>query len=193
MVGEIEFPESLDTHNLELRPYTSIDAPALLTLIDRNREQLIQSFAPIAKDVVRTTDADAFVRSSAEKWTSRKEFVYGIWCKPSRELVGQIKAKSIVWDIPAAELSYFICQSSRRRGFATEAISAVLRAAIGQMHFERIYLRIIASNTESLRLADKLGFKREGLHRKEFRCGFDELHDVYHYSLTSEDRLPRST
>jgi len=193
MVSEVEFPGSLDTHNLELRPYTSIDAPAFLTLIDRNREQLIQSFAPIAKDVVRTTDADAFVKSSAEKWTSRKEFVYGIWCKTSKELIGQIKAKSIVWDIPAAELSYFICQSSRRRGFATEAVSAVLRVAIGQMHFERICLRIIASNGESLRLADKLGFKREGLHRNEFRCGFCELHDVYHYSLTGEDPLPRAT
>jgi hypothetical protein len=59
MVSEVEFPGSLDTHNLELRSYASIDASALLTLIDRNREQLIQSFAPIAKDVVRTTDADA--------------------------------------------------------------------------------------------------------------------------------------
>src|ERR1700730_4589165 len=193
MAGEIEFPGSLETRSLELRPYASVDAPDLLALIDGNRERLIQSFAPIAKDVVRTTDADAFVKSSAEKWTSRKEFVYGIWYKTSKELIGQIKAKSIVWDIPAAELSYFICQSSQRRGFATEAITAVLRAAFADMHFKRICLRIIASNTESLLLAEKLGFEREGLHRNEFRCGFNELHDVYHYSLTSDDHLPQAS
>jgi RimJ/RimL family protein N-acetyltransferase len=189
-VGEIEFPGSLDTPNLELRSYTGIDVSALLALIDRNRQQLMQSFAPIAKAVVRAADADAFVKSSADQWTSKKEFIYGIWHKPSKELIGQLKVKTIVWDIPAAELSYFICQSSRRKGFATEAVSATLRATIGQMRFKRICLRIIASNAESLRLAGKLGFKREGLHRSEFRCGFGELHDIYHYALTSEDPLP---
>lgn len=161
-------------------------------MIDRNWEQLIQSFAPIANVIVRTSDADAFIRTSGEQWSARKECVYGIWCKPSGELVGQIKVKSILWDIPAAELSYFICVSSQRRGFATEADSAVLHAAIGQMHFKRICLRIIASNWESLQLADKLGVKREGRPRKAFRCGFGELQELYHYSLTSEDRLPRS-
>jgi RimJ/RimL family protein N-acetyltransferase len=61
------------------------------------------------------------------------------------------------------------------------------------MHFKRICLRIIASNTEGLLLAERLGFKREGLHRNEFRCGFGELHDVYYYSLTSEDPLPEAS
>lgn len=190
MITEFEFPGLLETPRLELHAYSNVDAPALLALIDMNREQLQRNFAPMAMDILRPTDANGFVDECSRKWTAGKEFVYGIWCKPSKELIGQIKVKNIVREIPAAELSYFICTSSQGRGYATEAIAAVSHAAIRQLNFKRIGLRIITSNAASLKLAEKLGFKREGLHRNEFRCGFDELHDVLHYSLTDEDPLP---
>jgi RimJ/RimL family protein N-acetyltransferase len=146
----------------------------------------------MARDIRQPADAIDFVDECSRKWTKGKEFVYGIWHEPSKELVGQIKMKGVVWDIPAAELSYFIGASSQRRGFAAEAIAAVAHTAIDRLNFKRICLRIIASNVASLQLAEKLGFQREGLHRNEFRCGLDELHDVFHYSLTAEDLLPRA-
>jgi ribosomal-protein-alanine N-acetyltransferase len=192
MIGEFEFPRILATPRLELRAYGSGDAPAVLALISRNREQLRRNFAPMALKILQPTDATDFVDECSRKRTAGTEFVYGIWLESSKQLVGQIKVKSIVWDIPAAELSYFICASSQRMGLASEAVASVAQAAIRQLHFKRISLRIIASNAASLQLADKLGFEREGLHRREFRCGFDELHDVFHYSLTSEDPLPRT-
>jgi ribosomal-protein-alanine N-acetyltransferase len=190
MIGDFTFPGLLDTPRLGLRPYSNVDAPAVLDLINTNREQLRRNFAPIAKGVLQAADAVSFVKENADKWTSRKEFCYGIWHRQSKELVGQIKAKNIIWEVPAAELSYFIGVSAQRRGFATEAVSALLRLAIGQLRFRRICLRIISSNKESLLLAEKLGFKHEGLHRNEFRCGFGELHDVYHYSVTDADTAP---
>ena len=190
MNGAGGFPELLATQRLELRPYVTSDASALLTLIEHNRAQLQRSFAPLATGIVRTSDARTFVIDCANNWMLRKEFVYGIWSKPAMELIGQIRVKNIVWNIPAAELSYFIGRSAQRRGLATEAVGAMLHAAFGPMQFKRICLRIISSNHESLLLAQKLGFRAEALHRKEFRCGFDELHDVHHYSFTDEDPLP---
>jgi RimJ/RimL family protein N-acetyltransferase len=92
-----------------------------------------------------------------------------------------------MWDVPSAELSYFIDSSSERQGFATESISVILRAAFEQVNFKRIFVRIIPSNQGSIALADKLGFKHEGLHRNAFRCGFGELHDVHYFSVTTED------
>lgn len=95
--------------------------------------------------------------------------------------------KNVVWDVPSAELSYFISSSAQRQGFATEAISRILRLAFEQLDFKRMFVRIIPSNKESILLANKLGFEHEGLHRNEFRCGFGELHDVHYFSLTIED------
>jgi ribosomal-protein-alanine N-acetyltransferase len=77
--------------------------------------------------------------------------------------------------------------SSQRKGFATEAISVVLRTAFQDSDFNRIFVRIIPSNRKSLLLVEKLGFKQEGLHRNELQCGLGELHDVYYFSLTQED------
>jgi RimJ/RimL family protein N-acetyltransferase len=190
MNAEFVFPRLLESPRLSLRVYSKNDAAALLTLINENREQFRRSFAPMARNIQRPTDAIDFVDECSRKWTRGQEFIYGIWHKPSSDLVGQVKVKGVVWDIPAAELSYFIDASSQRRGFAAEAIATVVHAAIDRLNFKRICLRIIASNSASLQLAEKLGFRREGLHRNEFRCGFDELHDVLHYSLTGEDPLP---
>jgi RimJ/RimL family protein N-acetyltransferase len=181
------FPERITTRRLELRQYAHVDARALFTMLDRNREQLRQSFAPIANGVRRPEDAGIFVKDCVDKKAAGKEFCFGIWEKASPILVGQIKVKNIVWEIPSAELSYFIDASMQRRGFASESVRALLRVAFGELCFRRVYLRIIASNTGSLLLAEKMGFKQEGLHRNEFRCGFDALHDVYHLSLTDAE------
>jgi RimJ/RimL family protein N-acetyltransferase len=181
------FPELLETERLVMRRYSSTDVLSILRLVDRDRDRLIQNFAPMAKSLLNLKDANSFVEEKAEQWNSRKASCYGIWFKGSEELIGQLQAKNIVWDVPAAELSYFIGSSSQRQGFAKEAISAILRFAFEQLDFKRIFVRIIPSNKESLLLAKKLGFKYEGLHRNEFRCGFGELHDVNYFSFISDD------
>jgi RimJ/RimL family protein N-acetyltransferase len=177
------FPERITTGRVELRQYADTDAPSLFAVLDRNRDRLRQSFASIANGVRRPEDANTFVKDCVDKRAARKEFSFGIWERSSQILVGQIKVKNIVWEIPSAELSYFVDASMQRRGFASESVRSLLRVAFGEFCFRRVYLRIIASNTGSLLLAERMGFKQEGLHRNEFRCGFDALHDVYHLSL----------
>ncbi len=36
-------------------------------------------------------------------------------------------------------------------------------------------------------MAKRLGFLEEGFHRKAFRCGLGQLHDVRYLALTSDD------
>jgi ribosomal-protein-serine acetyltransferase len=187
MTVETDFPQVLDTARLELRCYSNIDAPKLQALVERNRDQLIQNFSSMVQNIVKESKATSFVNKAVEQWRSKSTFHYGIWHKPSKELIGQLKLKNVNWEVPAAELSYFIAGTSQRKGFATEAISAVLRVAFEKMNFRRVFLRIIPTNGGSLQLAEKLHFKHEGLHRNAFRCGFGELHDVHYYSLTDED------
>jgi RimJ/RimL family protein N-acetyltransferase len=178
-----EFPRILETQRLAVRVYTRADSAALFDLIDRNREHLKRNFAQLVAEVLQPSDADDHVEQLTQRRAGNSEFAYGVWLRAERQLIGHIKIKNIQWDIPAAELSYFVCQTSLRQGVASEAILALLNVAFEQVHFRRIGLRIIASNHASLSLAQKLRFKQEGLHRNEFRCGFGELHDVYHYSL----------
>jgi ribosomal-protein-serine acetyltransferase len=187
MPAEVIFPELLETERLELRRYASADAAGILKLVDQNRAGLMQSFSQMAKGLIRSEDAQSFIEEKAGHWNARRVFCYGIWRKVSTQQIGQIQVKNIVWDVPSAELSYFIDSSSQRQGFAGEAISVILRVALQEFGFKRVFVRIIRSNRKSIRLANKLGFKHEGLHRNEFRCGFGELHDVHYFSFTIDD------
>jgi [ribosomal protein S5]-alanine N-acetyltransferase len=178
-----EFPRILETQRLTMRVCTRADSGTFFDLIDRNREHLKRNFAQLASAILQPSDAQSHVAQMTRHWAAGKEFAYGVWLRAQNQLVGHVRLKNILWDIPAAELSYFVCQSSLRQGIASEAILALLNVAFEQARFRRIHLRIIASNHASLSLAQKLRFRQEGLHRNEFRCGYGELHDVCHYSL----------
>jgi ribosomal-protein-serine acetyltransferase len=187
MPAEVTFPELLETERLVLRRYRSADGAGILQLVDKNRTRLVQNFSPMAKGLLQGEDVKSFIEDKTVQWKAGRAFCYGIWFKISKQQIGQLQVKNVMWDVPSAELSYFIDRSSERQGFATEAISGILRVALGQLDFKRIFVRIIPGNQGSIALANKLGFKHEGLHRNAFRCGFGELHDVHYFSLTTED------
>jgi RimJ/RimL family protein N-acetyltransferase len=179
------FPERIQTERLSLRAYQD-DIASILDLLEPNREQLIREFPQMAW-LRRPEEVRGFLQEKTEQWHDGRTFCYGIWRTDDGKQVGQIQVKNVSWDIPSAELSYFIGTWWHRRGFATEAIRAILGIAFQELGFQRIYVRILPSNAESFALAKKVGFQEEGLHRKAFRCGFGQLHDVHYMALTADD------
>lgn len=186
-MSETTFPKSIATTRLELRSYAETDATSVGELIDSNRRHLLQNFPELSRGLSTPVEVGQFVFNCTLQWNERKGYCYGIWIKTPGKLIGQVKVKNIHWEIPSAELSYFIGHSFLRKGYASEAVAAVINVALGELGFNRVYVRIIASNVASIHLAQKLGMRHEALHLQEFRCGFGELHDVNYYSLTSSD------
>jgi ribosomal-protein-serine acetyltransferase len=181
------FRESIPAPRLTLRKYAPRDAARLQALIDPQRERLLEGFAEVARGLRTPAEAEAFIAEKSALWQSAKTLCYGLWLTEADRLIGQLQVKNLAWHIPSGELSYFIGPAHLRQGFASEAVRAVLHEAFEAHRFERIYLRIIASNHESLALAGKLGFKWEGLHRSEFRGGGGALHDVHYFALVRPD------
>jgi len=95
--------------------------------------------------------------------------------------------KNIAWEIPSAELGYFIGSPWQRQGYAAESTRRIVDLAFRILEFQRIFVRILPSNQPSFALVKKLGFQEEGLHRRALRCGLGELHDVRCLSLTADD------
>jgi RimJ/RimL family protein N-acetyltransferase len=187
MPCEITAPETIEAERLTLHRYTESDAAAILQLLTENRTRLLRDFGEIANGVSGLEEARTFVKGKASQWEARTAFCYGIFLRSPQALIGQLQVKNITWDIPAAEMSYFIAESAQRCGYASEAVRGALRMAFGELGFNRIFVRIVPSNTESILLAKKLGFREEGLHRNAFRCGFGELHDVFYFSMTGDE------
>jgi RimJ/RimL family protein N-acetyltransferase len=183
---QASFPEILKTDRLLLRCYRTEDSVGILNLVNGNTDRLIREFAQIAS--LRTLeDAASFVFEKREQWNARNTFCYGIWRNGQADQMGQIQVKNISWEIPAAELGYFIGEPWQRCGYATETIREVLRVAFRELAFERVFVRILQENRESLSLAQKVGFRSEGLHRRAYRCGLGELHDVHYLALIRDD------
>jgi RimJ/RimL family protein N-acetyltransferase len=184
MSAGISFPDALETAHLTLRRYRAVDAMSIVALMQRNRRDLMRNFAALALRPWTQEDAMGYVQEASDQWNSAAGFHFGIWRRSTAELIGQLRIKNIVWEVPAAEISYFVSSEFQRQGIAGEALSALLDAAFTRLGFKRIYARIIRSNGESRRLAERLGFKHEGAHSSGFKCGYGELHDVDHYAIT---------
>lgn len=180
------FPEIVETERLVLRRYRNEDAAGILELVERNRPQLIREFAQIA-GLQNVEETKSFIAEKEEQWNDGKTLCYGIWRKQARQQIGQIQVKNVAWEIPSAELGYFIGWLSQRQGYASESVRGIAGLALQELDFQRIFVRILPSNRKSFSLAKKLGFQEEGVHRSAFRCGFGELHDVHYLSLTMED------
>ncbi len=169
-----------------MRQYGIGDAGSILDLVGQNRECLAREFSRQgAMDGLR--DAESFVTQKAAVWSAGKTFCYGIWQKETNQLAGQIQVKNVDWEIPVAELGYFIGRASQRQGYASEAIKGILELAFKKLSFQRVFVRILPTNQVSLALARKLGFQKEGVHRNAFRCGFGHLHDVHCLAMIAAD------
>lgn len=85
-----------------------------------------------------------------------------------------------------AELGYWIGTSVAGRGLTTEAASAVVDWGFDVMRLHRIELRASPDNMGSVRVAEKIGFRREGIARLACR-GSEGWHDIILFGLLDGD------
>ncbi|MBN8939611.1 MAG: GNAT family N-acetyltransferase [Rhizobiales bacterium] len=84
-------------------------------------------------------------------------------------------------------IGYMIDPARHRQGIATEAVSAMLDFCFGELGLHRLQAFIHPDNSASIALAEKLGFRREGLLRDNLRVG-DVWRDDLVYGLLASDR-----
>ena len=84
------------------------------------------------------------------------------------------------------ELGYRILPEHQRRGYAREAVAALIGYLI-EAHAIHRFVGVAASlNTASCTLLRSLGFRKEGHFRESFLCHGEWLDDDYYALLASE-------
>lgn len=86
-----------------------------------------------------------------------------------------------------ADIGYWISSDRAGRGLMTEAATAVLDFAFNQVGVHRVELRAAPDNIASIRVAEKLGFIKEGLLRESGLGGTDQRHDHFLFALLADD------
>ncbi|MEV6956677.1 GNAT family protein [Streptomyces sp. NPDC051183] len=69
------------------------------------------------------------------------------------------------------EIGYWAVKEHRGQGFMAEAVDAVVRWAFTELGAVRVEWRAEAGNTGSQAVAEKVGFRIEGLMRASLHCG----------------------
>jgi len=112
---------------------------------------------------------------------------YGIFNIKTGELIGQIALMNFIRSVTQSSfLGYRIYNRYWGKGYAQEAIMAVVDIAFKDHQLHRVVAGIEPQNKRSLSVVKKLGFRYEGLSKRVVLLR-DQWRDLSQYALTTED------
>ncbi len=156
----------LVTPRLVLRAPRTGDVGEIRRLLRHNHAHLKpwNPAPPPGEDPSSITEITKAVLRQRREWKTGRSFVFmpALRDAPSR-FVGKVALNGIMRGaMYGAYLGYWMDVDHQGKGLVTEAIEAVLAFAFGPAGLHRIQAAIMPRNEKSLRVIEKLGFRREG-------------------------------
>ena len=178
---------ALLTTRCVVRRFREGDGKAFYRLIDDNRDHLLDHFPFLVAEAGQNrAKAEGFVRRALAAWLLQQRYAFAIWDNETTDLIGFIQLADVEWDIPKAEVHYFLDREQVEKGIMTEVLARVVRFAFKQLELEKLYVLTLSDNYGSHRLVRRIGFSREGDLRNEFRKPGGGLVDVIRFGLSRE-------
>jgi ribosomal-protein-serine acetyltransferase len=146
-----------------LRPLDPAEAPAVHALIHTNRAHLDRWLR--WSSAIRTLDdVLELIDSFSRKQAAGDGFHLGLWHR------GTLAGGLVCWYIQRqnrnAELGYWLGEAFVGRGFATRAAGLGVRHLFEVEGLNRIEMQCGVENRDSRRVAERLGFRLEGVRRE---------------------------
>lgn len=157
----------LESERLVLQRFARRDQATLDDAIRASLPELNQ-WLPWARLDYEIADTSSFIRDSMQAWKEDRAWDYSIRFRdrPDRH-VGNISMWTVSKMGKIAELGYWVRSDEASKGVCTEAAGLLLHEAFEGMGYHKVTLRIAVGNEASDRVAEKLGFTREGVLREE--------------------------
>ena len=157
----------LETDRLILRRFTRRDAATMDDAIRASLTDLNQ-WLPWARMDYTTGDTTSFIRESIQAWKEDRAWDYSIRLRtdPGRHL-GNVSLWTVSKLGKIVEIGYWIHSDETSKGICTEAVDRILEEAFDALGYHKAVLRIAVGNNASDRIAEKLGFTKEGVLREE--------------------------
>ncbi len=162
-------PQPRYSRRLELKAFRRRDAEPLYEAVACSLSEL-HEWLPWAQLDYSKADAARFIRESQVSWKSGQAYDFALALRqvPDRH-VGNVSLWFVSKAYRIGEIGYWIRTDATGSGLATEAAARLLPVAFEELNMHRVILRIAVGNRPSERVAQKLGFVREGLLREEIK------------------------
>ncbi len=178
----------LDGARLRLRRALPNDVPALFALHSDPHVMRYWS-TPAYTDIAQ---AQALFQRN-DRGVTAGEFCYWVMVlRDDDRLIGNCTLFSINPANRRAETGYALRSDHWRKGYATEAMRLVLDYAFEHLLLHRIEADVDPRNSGSIRLLERLGFRREGLLRERWQVG-GEITDSAIFGLLADDYATAAT
>jgi len=182
-------PEDTQLSNgtILIRPHRMEDARPNFEAILESVDELMPWMAWCHADLA-FSEIEHWVESRPGTWLNDTDYDFAVIDLQQGMLIGTC---GLVRHDPLnrrAELGYWIRTSQTRKGYATQASKLALKFAFDVLQLNRIEIIIDTMNTNSQKVAEKLGAKKEGLLRQRLNV-HDTFRDVYLYSILAEDNI----
>jgi RimJ/RimL family protein N-acetyltransferase len=178
----IELPVELLTARLRLVPPAAGDGLMLNRAIAESFVEL-NRWMDWAATMPTIIESERFVRDSAARFMRREDLPLFLRRRDSGELVGASGLHRIDWQVPRFEIGYWCRTSLVGKGYIGEAVAAITRFAFEKLDAARVEIRTDSQNTRSFRVAERLGFRLEGVMRRDARTPQGALRDTRLYSM----------
>ena len=95
--------------------------------------------------------------------------------------------------VDARSLQAWLPEEMAYQGYMAEAVDAILAYLLLEGVCERVSVQIFADNRASIRLAEKLGFEREGYLKRAVKNHLGQVFDVVLFSMDEETYRKKKT
>lgn len=172
-----------------LRPFRPGDEMSLQKRMNDERVARDVTHIPFPYTIEHATAWVNLMSPVANKDSTRVDFVIAV----DDEVAGSVAFINV--DGHRAQVSMWVSPEYWRRGIATEALKLIVQFGFDALGLVRIYAYHYSENIKTRGVLEKVGFRYEGTHEKEWRKVHDgavRLYDSNYYSIVRSDIQVRS-
>lgn len=157
---------------LLLRTLQPVDAQELFSVVQASREHL-RKWLPWVDMTTNAEHSMQFIHQSIVNQNNQSAMVLAVTYK--QQIIGTIGMHD--WDhgLNKAQLGYWIAKDFEGKGIMNNCLKGFISFLFGKVGLNKIEIQFIVSNKRSAAVAEKLGFKIEGIIRQGHI-----LNGVYH-------------
>ncbi|WP_124727805.1 GNAT family N-acetyltransferase [Staphylospora marina] len=182
----MDFPDSFETERLLIRLPLPGDGGLVHEAITESLE-FLRPWMPWARKPPTPEETEARTREAYVRFLERTDLRFHLFEKETRRFVGSSGLHRINWSVPSFEIGYWCRKGFTGKGYITESVRALTVFAFELLHAARVEIRCDKRNVRSRKVAERLGYRLEGILRNHEVDVDGTLRDTCIYSMIPED------
>jgi RimJ/RimL family protein N-acetyltransferase len=177
----------IETTRLRVRRFVDADLPAFLAYRNDPEIARFQSWESTSEEQVY----DLFATMRAEEpGHSGGGFQFAVALRADDALIGDVYLRLLDYDERQGEIGYTLAREWQGRGYAQEAVGAVLGYAFDTLGLHRMTALVDQQNAPSIALLERIGMRREGASTQSF-FNKGSYRDEFQYAILSDEWASR--